>query len=118
VAVERGAVSSSGTRLTDVFRCLPDMINCGWSGWFRVAVGRAGSRGRGQGSGGSPTAQRRGLDAANDRLILSVAGAARSGWRAQGSAFRPNLEIGALRQRTLRLRLWTLRQTSLREAQD
>jgi hypothetical protein len=68
-------VSSSGTRLTDEFRYLLDMINMlAWSGWFRAAAIRAGSRGRGQGSAGRPTAQRLGLDAGPGRRILSVAG--------------------------------------------
>src|SRR4029450_3494854 len=43
-------------------------------GWFRAAANSAGLRGRGQGSGGRPTAQRRGLDAGPGRRILSVAG--------------------------------------------
>src|SRR5215211_267448 len=44
------------------------------AGWFRAAADRAGLRGRGQGSAGRPTAQRRGLDAGIGRRILSVAG--------------------------------------------
>ena len=45
-----------------------------WVGWFRVAADGAGLRGRGQGSAGRATAQRRGLDAGTGRRILSVAG--------------------------------------------
>src|SRR6476660_2211136 len=68
-------LSSSGTRLTNEFRYLLDMINIVvWVGWFRVAAKSAGVRGRGQGSAGRPTAQRRGLDAVPGRRILSVAG--------------------------------------------
>ena len=68
-------MSSSGTRLTNEFRYLLDMINIVvWVGWFRVAADGAGLRGRGQGSAGRPTAQRRGLDAGSGRRILSVAG--------------------------------------------
>ena len=45
-------MSSSGTRLTNEFRYLLDMINIVlWVGWFRVAADGAGVRGRGQGSG-------------------------------------------------------------------
>ena len=43
-------------------------------GWFRAAASGAGLRGRGQGSAGRPTAQRRGLDADTGRRILLVAG--------------------------------------------
>src|SRR3712207_1357806 len=43
-------------------------------GWFRAAAGGAGWRGRGQGSAGRPTAERRGLDAGLGRRILAVAG--------------------------------------------
>src|SRR4029450_3449022 len=42
-------------------------------GWFRAAANSAGLRGRGQGSAGRPTAQRRGLDAGPGRRILPVA---------------------------------------------
>src|SRR5687767_12762256 len=46
-----------------------------WAGgWFRAAANSAGLRGRGQGSAGRPTAQRRGLDAGPGRRILWVAG--------------------------------------------
>jgi hypothetical protein len=62
-------VSSSGTRLTNEFRYLLDMIilvvSAGW-----VVPRRCDSRrvtGRGQGSAGRPTAQRRGLDAGTGR---------------------------------------------------
>ena len=70
------AVSSSGTRLTNEFRYLLDMIIflLWWAGWFRAAAIRAGWRGRGQGSAARPTAQRLGLDAGTGRRILSVAG--------------------------------------------
>ena len=76
-------LGSSGTRLTHEFRYLPDMINIVVSvvGWFRVAANSAGVRGRGQGSAGRPTAQRRGLDAGTGRRILSVAGPPVPGWR-------------------------------------
>ena len=68
-------LSSSGTRLTNEFRYLLDMINIVvWVGWFRAAAKSAGVRGRGQGSAGRPTAQRRGLDAGPGRRILSLAG--------------------------------------------
>ncbi len=50
-------VSSSGTRFTDEFRYLLDMINIVFRvGWFRAAASGAGLRGRGQGSAGRPTA--------------------------------------------------------------
>ena len=68
-------MSSSTTRLTKEFRYLLDMINIvRGMGWVRVAANSAGVRGRGQGSAGRPTAQRRGLDAGTGRRILSVAG--------------------------------------------
>ena len=57
------------------------MINLPRAGWFRAAADRAGLRGRGQGSAGRPTAQRRGLDADPGRRILSVAGPRQGGER-------------------------------------
>jgi predicted secreted protein len=53
-----GQVSSSGTRLTNEFRYVLDMIILAvWAGgWFRAAAFRAGVRGWGQGSAGRPTA--------------------------------------------------------------
>src|SRR4030095_7144361 len=48
-------------------------------GWFRVAANSAGLRGRGQGSAGRPTAQRRGLDAGPGRRLLAGAGPPRRG---------------------------------------
>src|SRR5829696_1038138 len=73
---ESHAVSSSGTRLTNELRYVLDMIILVVSagGWFRAAANSAGVRGRGQGSAGRPTAQRRGLDAGPGGRILSVAG--------------------------------------------
>jgi hypothetical protein len=68
-------LSSSGTRLTDEFRYLRDMINIVLRvGWSRAAASGAGLRGRGQGSAVRPTARRRGLDADTGRRIMGLAG--------------------------------------------
>src|SRR4051812_34464753 len=68
-------MSSSGTRLTNEFRYLVDMIIFALGGgWFRAVAAGAGWRGRGQGSAGRPTAERLGLDAVAGRRILAVAG--------------------------------------------
>ena len=70
-------MSSSTTRLTKEFRYLLDMINIvSRVGWFRAAASRAGSRGRGQGSAGRPTAQRLWTTAAlpQPRLLVPAIG--------------------------------------------
>jgi len=62
-----------------------------WVGWFRVAAKSAGVRGRGQGSAGRPTAQRRGLDASTGRRILVVAGP--PVWGGERAMLDPPMEV-------------------------